>query len=585
MPTLSLSEKYAKLNFEQTKTKNEAYEKMNTFGKVMIVRPTGFGKTKTIVEIGKEYATKYKKKKVAYIYPLDIIKVEIQTNSNYMSDGIIKKSFDFISYMELTTKLNKNGSMYWRERFEKDNSLLIIDESHGAGSEGFQNLYSTIEDIIKGDGLHMVGATATPDRMSDTTEFNVFENIFGGIGVYEYTLADCFKDGLIPQMIYPMPTYNIKELVEDLKATSKKKCKEAGTEFDEGTFNVEIGKLLKDTGTGSEAEYIYNALPQAGYNLKSQNNKYFKFIVFFINKEDMVERGPVVEKWFEDAFNKVAVEREGLRQKFNVKSHYIVSTDTENNDMKALVESKSDSRSFFTQTKKVSNIERTQYTVDLLFTINKINMGYHVDGITGIMMLRGTKSEIVYMQQLGRALSVKAEYNPIVYDMVSNAKAKFWRKKEAEEREQKLREIISGGDTREASKLEGIDLVRTGYIDGFDDFISRWSDIYQSEKAKILYMYQDRKAPICVIAQETNTSCTKVAKTLNDLGIELRTEDELFNYNNKIINSDNYNKEKKQSSIRLMKYIYSKKAMEVYNKFKNTTQSVYSTIIGKIFGR
>lgn len=49
-----------------------------------------------------------------------------------------------------------------------------------------------------------------------------------------------------------------------------------------------------------------------------------------------------------------------------------------------------------------------------------MNMGYHVDDLTGIIMYRGTKSGTVYIQQLGRILSSGASNAGIVIDVVDN---------------------------------------------------------------------------------------------------------------------------------------------------------------------
>ena len=49
-----------------------------------------------------------------------------------------------------------------------------------------------------------------------------------------------------------------------------------------------------------------------------------------------------------------------------------------------------------------------------------LNMGYHVGDITGIVMYRCTQSSIVYIQQLGRALSSGSYNSCIVFDIVDN---------------------------------------------------------------------------------------------------------------------------------------------------------------------
>jgi len=53
-----------------------------------------------------------------------------------------------------------------------------------------------------------------------------------------------------------------------------------------------------------------------------------------------------------------------------------------------------------------------------------INMGYHVDDLTGIIMYRLTKSSIIYIQQLGRALSAGNNNKSVVFDVVDNLHTK-----------------------------------------------------------------------------------------------------------------------------------------------------------------
>ena len=59
--------------------------------------------------------------------------------------------------------------------------------------------------------------------------------------------------------------------------------------------------------------------------------------------------------------------------------------------------------------------------VKLLFSISKLNEGIHIKNISGIIMLRTTKSPTIYYQQLGRCLTAdSANKTPIVFDFVDN---------------------------------------------------------------------------------------------------------------------------------------------------------------------
>jgi superfamily II DNA or RNA helicase len=537
MATLNINDRWSKLSEEQEKTIIDAYEKIDKYGKVMIIRPTGFGKTYLLVEkFAKEYLRKYPDKKVAYIYPLDIIVSEIKGDkitknedgtvtretNKYMKDGILtKKNIDFISYNMLTKKFHTDGDNTWRDYFKDDYSLIILDEVHRAGSESFATVYDTIQDLINPNGIHLVGVTATPNRMDDDDDKPpVIDRIFDGIKTYKYELDDAIKDKLIPDLVMQASSYQMDEFIEDLRTLNKQKY---GHQFDEDSFNIEVGKARKTLGT--EGDYIYTALPLAGYDLKQK--KYYKFIVFFNGIQDMADRGPEVEEWFNSAFNDVAKEREGLRKGFNIRSYYIASSDIEECISK-VVNEKSDNRTFFKKTKKVETIAEEDYNVDLLFTVNMINMGYHVENITGIMMLRGTKSEITYYQQLGRALSVRALYNPIIYDMTNNYKEKFWFKKDKLGKRGPLTGVGEGSDNK--LDISGLEIKETEFFNVFDTFMERWGGGHnQSIVSKIEYYYVERHMPIYMLATILGESCTKTAKLIINNGFELADETNQYN--------------------------------------------------------
>lgn len=56
----------------------------------------------------------------------------------------------------------------------------------------------------------------------------------------------------------------------------------------------------------------------------------------------------------------------------------------------------------------------------LLFCIDALNEGIHVDGVSGVILLRPTVSPIIYKQQIGRALSASKQTEPVIFDIVNN---------------------------------------------------------------------------------------------------------------------------------------------------------------------
>ena len=56
----------------------------------------------------------------------------------------------------------------------------------------------------------------------------------------------------------------------------------------------------------------------------------------------------------------------------------------------------------------------------LLYCIDMLNEGIHVDDVDGVILLRPTVSPIIYLQQIGRALSAGSKNQPVIFDLVNN---------------------------------------------------------------------------------------------------------------------------------------------------------------------
>ena len=60
----------------------------------------------------------------------------------------------------------------------------------------------------------------------------------------------------------------------------------------------------------------------------------------------------------------------------------------------------------------------------LLFVVDMLTEGVHLDDLDGVIMLRPTESERIFFQQLGRALAVSTKrQHPLIFDIASNAAA------------------------------------------------------------------------------------------------------------------------------------------------------------------
>lgn len=591
---LSLKEKYEILNNLAIQTHDEVIANLEKYGKTMVVRPTGFGKTRMLIQLAKEYALKYPDKKILYIYPLNIIVTEITRNDEYMTDyhkegrkkvkySIIKDRVDFVSYQTLTKRYNENGPDFWYNILKDKYSLILLDEVHRAGSEGFNNIYDSIKDLISPSNIHLVGVTATPNRMMDTEDSNVLNNIFNNINISELSLGSLIRMGVMCKLIYAKRIYNTDEIAKTFKKIKKNECIKYNKDFDDNSFNVELAKALKEYG--DEPRFIYKYVKRAGYNLKDSSQTYFKFIVFCTNIQDIVDKGPMVEDWFNRAFNDVAKREEDLKKGYTINSYYITSSDTEDRDIATLCEQDKEHRKYFNKTSKLNSVNSDGKirTVDLLLTVNMINMGYHVEDITGILMLRGTKSEIIYYQQLGRCLSVKSERSPIIYDFVNNQAEKFWFKKDSDRTRKDLENLVNNnpengyiidGDINNKDVDMSDQVIIEGDEDVFEDFIKRWDDINYSESSKIKWLYVDKKAPLCIIASDTGETCSDIVKRLLDMNVTLREEDAMYEFISKKAKKDENSNE-----FKIMKYIFSKKALQFIKDTGKSCSTIFDILV------
>jgi superfamily II DNA/RNA helicase len=65
-------------------------------------------------------------------------------------------------------------------------------------------------------------------------------------------------------------------------------------------------------------------------------------------------------------------------------------------------------------------LDNSKNSIKLLFSIDMFNEGVHISDVSGVILLRSTISPIIYYQQIGRAIQVGKDSNPIIFDFVNN---------------------------------------------------------------------------------------------------------------------------------------------------------------------
>lgn len=502
-------------------TINEAIEKLDKYGVCNILRPTGFGKSYMLAKItSRTVKNKFRYNKCLYVYPLTIIMedVKMQYGDGAKSDVRLHAT-EFISYKKI-------GEMAIRGELEdyiKDFDLVMCDECHTCGRETFQKVWSIIKDMFGPDKKHLIGVTASPDRMDS---YPVIDTMFGGekCGVFRFDIQDAYDSGLMLKPIYSLAIYDPAAYGASVLETYRQYCKD-----DKEVKELErrVAKIERAT------DIIKNILDE-----NKRSNRYMKFIVFYVNKDDILSKKDMVKEWFETAYpEKTINEYNIVSTNFDLEDVALDVNDEKNgrvkrDSLKVLktlghVDIDNESKD---ETREIDN------TIDIINCIDMLNMGYHVDDITGIIMLRNTKSQIIYTQQLGRCQSVNAIQAPIIFDFVNNCLTKMWFKNEAERREETNNVPYSYGERD--GNFTGSDVIVANSINAINEVIAKITRRKEYNKQvrldNVSFWYKKVKTPLYVLSMITKKSPDDLKDMLRLCGYRVESEDEVYRNMTKI---------------------------------------------------
>lgn len=362
-----------KIHNIQKETINDVLKKLKKHHKCLLVRPTGFGKTKSAVDIMKKY------KHAVFLYPFHNIGNAVERYDTGDLD------LHMYTYATLRNLYKASFEEFKRvfSKFNFNNTIFVMDEAHFIGAVSTSKVIkSLMEEICP--KANFLGITATPDR---TDKLEIKWHFFDGITAYEYGLSEAFKDEVFvkPHYVYTPLDGSELELVylrkiENLQVSQAKK--------DQLKNRVKSVLNPEKVSINNLDDIIRNNL----HKFKNDMS-YYKFILFFTTFNDIHSKQMEVVSAFQKAFpghdiNMIVVSSESHKTRKNLEL--------------------------------IDKLESRENTIDLIFSVNMLSFGYHVSNITGIMMFRQTISNIIYSQQVGRCLSVVQREATIIFDFVEN---------------------------------------------------------------------------------------------------------------------------------------------------------------------
>ena len=445
-------------NVHERDTYNDIIEKLNRHGKCAMVRCTGFGKTYLMVKLTEKY------KKVLYVYPR--ISIGESIKKKY---GDKVKDVKMMTYSTFQKTVNKGDVL---ERYGFD--LVVFDELHCMGAKKCKEALDKIIPYWTNHGTHILGGTATPDRMDG---FDVIARYFDNIMTFDYTLGDAIDDGIIKKINYICAMYDTEKSIDNMK-------KKIST--------------VKDIKAREECMIKLNRLEKAmveGYNVSKviRSNMdnirgmadYFRFIVFFPMQEIAIQREQEIKEWFRRAY-----------PGFKVNTLIVISRVEYKDNLATLYE-----------------LKPRKGVIDVVLCVDMLNMGYHDNDIDAIIMLRGTKSSIIYSQQVGRCISVDTDREPIIFDFVQNIATDYLFNVTNIQREprQPGQSVTTG--------VESKHLIFNDLTVEYKDVVKKLESVYHENTVEnILYYFDKKSATYEWIAKALMVREAYVQKVLVDNG-------------------------------------------------------------------
>lgn len=297
--------------------------------------------------------------------------------------------------------------------------LIICDELHRTGAKTWGQKFEQLVDMHSDSKVF--GVTATPLRCTDGRD--MAEEYFDGNKACDISLAEALVREIIPVMpTYVSALYTFEEEYQNMSD----KISKANNSDEE---KVELQKELLAAKQQLEKA---NGVPEIIKKYITNYNG--KYLVFCKDKKHLYAMKDVVIGWFREA---------GYDGEIFEYPYY-----SDNSAVR----------------KNLENFENNKEKgLKLLFIIDKLNEGLHLDEIHGCILLRTTVSNIIYYQQIGRAIDAGSNEQRVILDLVSNFNSlkKFNLKKELEEKVKERRDgkFFDCSEEFEIDKFDVVDCV------------------------------------------------------------------------------------------------------------------------------
>lgn len=346
----------------------ELIKSLKTYPLALLERATGTGKSFILLKYLYE---NMRDKKILYITMHEEIFSQLFEDQMPIL-GLNKTDFKYFD-----TLIYPNILKYDMQDLIDKYDCIILDEAHHCGAPKWsQKILELRKYILNSKTKVMIGATATSIRYLDNY-MDISEMFFDGKRISPLSVPLSILKNLLPAPYY---------------IVSKKACEEKLNKVIKKTHRIPqnketiplINRLNNLSTLINEESSVASTLKK--YDVKPGE----KYIVFCRNINDLKRKQIEAQEWFKDiAPIKIYAAHSNQKKEKNKQ--------------------------------EIDEFSKPRLEISLMFAVDIFNEGFHIDGINGILMFRKTKSPIIYLQQIGRALSFSSRKKQIkIFDFVNN---------------------------------------------------------------------------------------------------------------------------------------------------------------------
>ncbi|MDE7212941.1 MAG: Helicase associated domain protein [Lachnospiraceae bacterium] len=340
-----------------------AVEMMARTGKAAVVHPTGTGKSFLAFQLCADNA----ESRICLLSPSEYI-FATQREKWISAGGVELKNVQFITYARL---------MRMREdalaRIKPD--YIVLDEFHRCGAaqwgKGVERLREMYPKAL------ILGLSATSVRYLDNQRDMAWE-LFDGNIASELTLGAAVARGILPAPKYVLSIYSYRKELQKYEVRVRQAKSRAVR--DEASKTLEALRRALEKADGLAEVFAKHMLPETAGG---------KYLVFCSDYEHLLEMRTLAPDWF-------------------------AKVDSAPHIYTAYSDDPAVSEEF--EAFKADNSRHLR----LLYCIDMLNEGIHVDDVDGVILLRPTVSPTIYKQQIGRALAAGGKKTPVIFDIVMN---------------------------------------------------------------------------------------------------------------------------------------------------------------------